>query len=172
MKRWLSANYLTLLCQLVLCAGGIYAVLRIVPNFPALPWIREDNATSTTDYLLRQYLPGSNDSQISPSAILRQELLQLPPAQDILFVGDTQHLNTFPVRWLVAYFAFPRRIVNPLCNVPNEWKHPYDPAQVSAVIFFGKPPKVKIAAPPVQVLPGLKILRIGGDERWQSFCLP
>ncbi len=172
MRRWLSANYLMLLCQLVLCAGGIYAVLHLVPNFSAFPWIREYNASSTTDYLLRHYLPGNNNAGLSPSAVLRHELLQLPPNQDILFVGNTQHPNTLPVRWLVAYFAFPRRVVNPICNVPNEWKHPYDPAQVSAVVFFGNPPNVKITAPPVQILPGLEIRRLGGDERWQSFCLP
>ena len=173
MKHWFTKNYLILLCQLGLCLGGIYAGLQLVPQFKSFPWVKEYNATSTTDFILRTHLPENNaDAARSPSEVLRRELLQLPPDQDILFVGNLRHPSAYILRWMVSYFAFPRRVVNPICNAPNEWKHPYDPAKVSAVVFFGNPPKLKIVSPSVQVLPGLVIQKIGGDERWQSFCLP
>ncbi len=173
MKYWLTKNYLTLLCQFGLCLGGIYAGIQLVPHLKSVPWIKEFNATSSTDYVLRLHLVEKNaDATRSPSEVLRRELTQLPPDQDILFVGDLQHPSAYILRWMVGYFAFPRRVVNPICNAPNEWKHPYDPAKVSAVVFFGNHPNLKIASPPVEVLPGLVIHRLGGDERWQSFCLP
>ena len=173
MKYWLTKNYLTLLCQLGLCLGGIYAGSQLIPHFKSFPWLKEFNATSTTDFVLRVHLAEKNaDTTRSPSETLRQELMQLPPDQDILFVGDLQHPSAPVLRRTVAYFAFPRRVVNPICNAPNEWKHPYNPAQVSAVVFFGNHPKLKITSPAVQILPGLVIQRLGGDERWQSFCLP
>jgi hypothetical protein len=173
MKHWIAKNYLTLLCQLGLCLGGIYAGAQLLPHFKNFPWIKEFNPTSTTDFVLRTHLKDGNaDANPSPSEIIRREVTQLPPDQDILFVGDLQHPSAYILRWMVGYFAFPRRVVNPICNAANEWKHPYDPAKVSAVVFFGNPPKLNIASPPVQILPGLMIQRIGGDERWQSFCLP
>ncbi len=173
MKSWLAKNYLTLLCQLGILSGGIYAGAQLLPHFKNFPWIKEFNATPTTDLIFRMHLKDSSIAEkYSPSEVLQREILQLPKDQDIFIVGDWQNPSTSILRYMVSYFAFPRRVVNPICNVPNESKHPYNPAKISAVVFFGNPPKLNIASPPVQILPGLTIQRLGGDERWQSFCLP
>ncbi len=169
--RKISATLPLLLSQILLCAGGLYALWQLAPHFPGFPWVKKYSATTTTDFLLRnQLLQEQNESAPSPSTILRRELTQLPLDQDILLVADPQHPSTYTIRFLLGYFAFPRRVVSPICNVPNESKNPVDSARLSAVVFFGKPPNVALRAAPVMILPGLEFRKLEGDEKWQSFC--
>lgn len=167
----ISATIISVLSQILLCAGGLYALSQLAPYFPSFPWVKKYSATITTDFLLRnQLLQEQNESLPSPSAILRRELSQLPLEQDILFVGDPQHPSNQTIRFLVGYFAFPRRVVSPICNAPNESKNSVDAARLSAAVFFGKLPNVAVSAAPVTILPGLELRKLEGDEKWQSFC--
>lgn len=167
----ISATILALLGQILLCVGGIYALWQLAPYFPNFPWVKKYSATTSTDFLLRhELLQPQNENALSPSVILRRELASLPPDQDILLLADPQHPSAVTIRYLVAYFAFPRRVVTPICNVPNEQKNSFEPARLSAVVIFGQAPQVTLANAPVNILPGLELRRLGGDERWQSFC--